>query len=159
SVSRIDGTLRLWDECTGKELHRITASDAPFVSVAFSPDGTIFAASQTNYQGIRIWDARTGQEGPAFENPQYWFGKVIVSPDSKIIAAAGARHRIALWDAATGRLVRRLHGNEDCGFPPPIAFSPDGRLLVSGRINRIVQLWDAATGAEVHRIQVPPGTA
>jgi hypothetical protein len=49
-----DGTVRLWDVATGKELGTWVKS------VAFSPDGRILASSSADGK-VRIWDAATGK--------------------------------------------------------------------------------------------------
>ncbi len=50
---------------------------------------------------------------------------------------------LGVWDADTGREVRRLEGVT--GAP---AFSPDGRGLVAARAQGRVRLWEIATGRE-----------
>jgi WD40 repeat protein len=72
-----------------------------------------------------------------------------LSPDGQFIltVARGGASAATLWDAATGREVRRFAG------PPQhvlcAAFSPDGtRLLTSGAGSQ-VRLWDSATGKEL----------
>jgi hypothetical protein len=49
----------------------------------------------------------------------------------------------ALWDAATGALLRTVEGRS--GFIRSVAFSPDGARVLSGAAT--LKLWDAATGA------------
>src|SRR4051812_2337028 len=55
------------------------------------------------------------------------FGRVAFSPDGKTLLGE-ARHNaegLPLWDAATGREMRRLWGCN--GFVNALAFSPDGK--------------------------------
>jgi WD40 repeat protein len=66
------------------------------------------------------------------------------SPDGRLIALglASAPNGAGLWDAHTGKLLRR--------FPDPagvsaVAFSPDGKLLAAGSFGGTVSIWDLAS--------------
>jgi eukaryotic-like serine/threonine-protein kinase len=67
------------------------------------------------------------------------------SPDGKRVAAADSTHRIKIWDATRGDLIRTLTGHTNTVYA--IAFSPDGRLLATGSRDTTIRLWDAATGS------------
>jgi WD40 repeat protein len=93
---------------------------------------------------------------------------VALSRDGSLLATGSSDHRfsgrvlkagaqalgpgaVRLWDARTGRLLRRLG---DAGEQiMAVALSPDGRRVASGGGNStgsgIVRVWDAATGESV----------
>src|SRR6202035_518052 len=58
---------------------------------------------------------------------------------------------IQLWEAETGKPVRRL-GNPAASISC-FAFSPDGKSLVSGGIQGQLILWEVATAGERLRFQ------
>lgn len=66
------------------------------------------------------------------------------SPNGSILATCGGDNLIRLWDAGTGKELRRLDGH--INTPSNLAFSPHGKLLASGSEDNKVQLWDIATG-------------
>jgi WD40 repeat protein/serine/threonine protein kinase len=53
-----DGTIRVWDPRTGRQLDVVTRNLGEVTDLVFSPDGTTIATSSTDGT-VRLWDART----------------------------------------------------------------------------------------------------
>ncbi len=140
-----DRTVRLWDAANGKEL-RILGEGSNFLySVAWSPDGrTVALASLTGE--VRRWDATTGKELSEFRAEKHRPWRVAFSPAGDLLASVDAT--VCLWDAASGKLLRRLPGDH---MAEGLAFSPDGRFLATGSQDHLIRLWDVASGKEVCR--------
>ncbi|HEV3260479.1 MAG TPA: sigma-70 family RNA polymerase sigma factor [Gemmataceae bacterium] len=153
-----EDALRLWDVSTGKEVRPLTGHHAQVDLLAFSPDGkTLFSGAQDK-QMLR-WDLATGRQRRWFDWHVFGVGRFALSPDGKTVATWGKLdHSVRLWDAATGKQLRRLgeHRWESSGAEAPwraVAFSPDGRLLASADGDPAVRLWDVARGTELRPLR------
>jgi len=77
---------------------------------------------------------------------------VAYSPDNRFVLTGGDE-TACLWDAATGREIRRFVGHTE--QVNAVAFSPDGQLMLtgSGRAgpDNTARLWEMTTGREVQR--------
>jgi hypothetical protein len=81
------------------------------------------------------------------------------SPDGKLLASGGYEKTITIWDATTGKELRKWDGAE--GNVASLAFSPNGLLLASGSVyDPVVHLWNVSTGQKVRALQgLPRGTS
>ena len=69
---------------------------------------------------------------------------VAISPRGRGLLTGSADRTARLWEARSGRELRRFRGHQDTVWS--VAFSPDGRTVLTGSKDRTVRLWDAATG-------------
>ncbi|KAH8662952.1 WD40-repeat-containing domain protein [Tricladium varicosporioides] len=144
-----DGTVRLWDVVTGKQvLPALEGHTSLVTSVAFSPDGKqVVSGSYDNT--VRLWDAATGKQVlPALEGHTSEVSSVAFSPDGKQVVSGSWDKTVRLWDVATGKQVLpALEGHTS--QVSSVAFSPDGKQVVSGSWDKTVRLWDVVTGKQV----------
>src|SRR5205823_5223585 len=81
-------------------------------------------------------------------------GHLAVSPDGKLVVAVRGDEVAVIWDAGTGKEVRRYRASA-------VAFSPDGKLLACGARGTtikdanagIIHLYDLATGRELQALR------
>jgi WD40 repeat protein len=81
-----------------------------------------------------------------------------VSANGAFAATIGRLGQIAVWDTATGRLVRELNGFPNRageGTTIRVKFSPDGTLLFGANASGLTLVWNARTGHVLNRIQGP----
>jgi len=129
---------------TGTDLTNSVFSE-PFsqiLSVAFSPDGNLLAASDINHE-IHIWQVSDGKKLLTCKVDEGWVWSVAFSPDSRILASS-ANRSVNLWDVQTGECLQTLSGYTSRIFS--LSFSPDNRLLASGSEDQLIRLWDWQTG-------------
>jgi eukaryotic-like serine/threonine-protein kinase len=142
-----DGTARIWDSATGKELLTLDAGQVQ--SLAFSPDGQRLATGSGT--GIRIWDSRTGKQLISPEEGAVT--SVAFSPDGQRLASGidtATVGMVKIWDSATGK---ELLGFDASAPVSSVAFSPDGRRLASGSLDKTVKVWDSSTGKELFSLK------
>ena len=158
-----DGTVQLWEVQTGKEIRQLEGHTNSVMSVTFSPDGRWIASGGWD-ETVRLWDIETGKEIRRLERdidvhrkarpPDSAYNdvanSVAFSPDSRLIVSNGIPGIVLLWDAQTGKEIRRFKGHTD--IVRSVAFSPDGLLIASGGADRTVRLWDVGTAKETWRL-------
>ncbi|HVV34251.1 MAG TPA: WD40 repeat domain-containing protein [Vitreimonas sp.] len=147
-----NGTVRLWDIATQRQLRRFGSGEGTFWSVTFSGNGRYLAGAD----GLgHIWDVATGRELHRLEGHVDGVFGVAFSPDSTRLATASADGTARVWDVATGNtlLVLRPHA---VGYAPgarhdlqQVGFSGDGQRIVTVSQDGVMRIWDGATGLEL----------
>jgi WD40 repeat protein len=139
ATASYDKEVRLWDAGTGK-LMQLLASHTSFVNESrFSPDGK-WVATASSDKTARIWEVATGLEMQTFTHPRSVVDAHF-SPDSRrlvtvwrpqpgVDAVPPYLAGISLWDAQSGKELRRIDTKDDQCEPGPIAFTPDGKALL-----------------------------
>jgi hypothetical protein len=102
-----DGTCRIWDLATGKEVRRLTDEEMSpgdgFTSVAFSPSGRFFVTGSKR-ETVRFWEVASGQIVSRFRGHQGPAKAVAFAPDARTVASASHDSTVLVWDV-TGQMV------------------------------------------------------
>jgi WD40 repeat protein len=75
--------------------------------------------------------------------------------DSSFLVSGSHDKTVCLWDAKTGKLLRRITGHDDAVFA--LALSSDSKKLATGGADKTVRLWDVASGKELWRSDAHKG--
>ncbi|MEX2138313.1 MAG: WD40 repeat domain-containing protein [Pirellulales bacterium] len=160
----IDQEVRLYDLSAATAGRVVTRHDATVTSVAFTPNGDAII-SGSHDQTVRRTTVATGEL--EWHAPGYFehVNSVSLSDDATLLVTgssdqrfaraklhAGAQHigpgAVRLWDAKTGRMLRRLGASTVQVMA--VAISSDGRRVAGGGALAsgagFVHVWDAATG-------------
>jgi WD40 repeat protein len=89
------------------------------------------------------------------DRPSAHAGGVVLnapSPDGRLVATASSGPEILVWDAATGRELRRLAGHE--GDVVALGWENEGHTLLSAGVDQTLRARDALTGKELRRLRV-----
>ncbi|GBU26853.1 hypothetical protein R84B8_00368 [Treponema sp. R8-4-B8] len=144
-----DGTIKLWDLVTSREIRTLSGHSSAVESVMFSPDSkTVVSGSSDNT--IKLWDAVTGREIRTLSGHSRFVEFVVFSPDGKNVVSGSWDETIKLWDVDTGREIRTLSGHS--GLVLSVAFSSDGKTVVSSSSDNTIKLWDSITGREIRTL-------
>jgi WD40 repeat protein len=95
-------TLGVYDATTGKERYQIKVTGSRPVAVAFSPDGSLVAAS-AGEGSIDVCDAATGKPKFALLGRTGQGQRLAFSSDGKALAAVAADGAIQTWAVADGK--------------------------------------------------------
>ncbi|HEY3837395.1 MAG TPA: hypothetical protein VGL72_12520 [Bryobacteraceae bacterium] len=144
-------------------------------SLVYSPTGRRLLTTGGGIEedrSILIWDTTTGEITAQLRHAatdDRSSAVAVFSPDGNEVLSAGSDRVIRLWDAATGKELKKF---EPYDYAPrkdwaqvwshwdtearteteAIAFSPDGKLIfTAGR--RGVRIWNKANGKEIRRIE------
>jgi len=150
-----DGTAKIWDAFTGKELLTLSSHIGSVNGVAFSPDGKLIATASDD-QTVKVWDAATGTELLTLSGHTALIYRVAFSPDGTHLVTASTDNSAKVWDITTGRELFTLSGHDAPVFDA--AFNPDGTRIATSGADGTVRVWDAKTGEEVLTLPVEPGT-
>ncbi len=137
------GTIKLWEALTGNLLRTIEWQENAVYSVAFSPDGKIFASGSAD-KTVQLWDLRTNGPLRTLEGHTETVYSIAFSRDSKYLVSGGGDGIAIIWDVQTGNIVKKLEGHK--GAVLSVAYSPNGKMIASGGRDSIIRLWSAMTG-------------
>jgi WD40 repeat protein len=151
-----DGTIRLWDVKTGKEVGSAEVG-AAVGALAVLPDGrhALLAASDGTLRlwrlpapppglvrRVSLWDARQTKEANVFDTR--------FSPDGRYYLGSGdsgPSSGIRVWEVESGRQVVEFFTGKEVWYCQGAIFLPDGRHVLSCyKEDSRLFLWEVATG-------------
>jgi WD40 repeat protein/tRNA A-37 threonylcarbamoyl transferase component Bud32 len=149
-----DGTVRLWDERSGRE-ERTFHGSGPFTEVAVGRDGSLVAAGCRDGT-VRVWTTPGDGDGRTLRGHTAPVTGLAFDPDGKRLASASADQSVKLWDPVTGQELLSLA--EHAGAVIAVGFDDTGRRLLMARADGSVKTWDTSSGDDPQADAArPPG--
>jgi WD40 repeat protein len=151
------GIVQVWDLGSGKVIQHLEYPGPSSPSPTFARVGKHLAVGGgTEHDVVQLFDTTSGERVRVFWAPRRLGPPAQFTLDGQILAAAGYEEpTVWLWDAATGKEVRKLSCKQ--GRVESLAFSPADKFLATGGSDQTIRLWDVRTGKEMRRIETGQG--
>jgi WD40 repeat protein len=152
-----DGTCMVWELSTGKLIDKMKLGKDIFTCASFSPDGSQIVTGSRK-SGVSVWNSLIGEEIlkltaiPAdldawgrYEYPET--ASVAFSQDGKYIIAGAGDYTAILFDAKTGKEIRKFKKiNSSCtSCIIEAAITPDNKNIIIAQSDTI-KMFDLSSG-------------
>lgn len=140
------GSIRVWNTWSGREVCRFEGHEDFALHVSLSSDGgRALSLGEDEDENIvaRLWDVGNGRGMRAFRVGEATRCAAL-SPDGRRVITGGWDDSVLLWEAESGREIRRLGGHEHA--VTCVEWAPDGRQAISGGVDEVLRLWDVQGG-------------
>jgi WD40 repeat protein len=160
-----DGTIRVHETRTGREVNVLRCYGDQVISVAFHPDGKHLIATDGGGE-VKVWDVAAKQEARSFLAYRAAF-----TPDGRELVQILPGRKFSAWDVRIRQFVppKRPEGSSEV---QAVAYSSDDRraaLVVSkaslfglpfmGTVKQTkVELWDRASNRKLADLTLPGGS-
>jgi WD40 repeat protein len=145
-----DGTARVWDTTSGRELFCLRGHRSEVTGVAYAPDGQWLVTSSTDGT-VRVWKTGSDRELRTLQghnSTPVW--AIAVTPDGKRVITGNEDGAVTVWDVDRGKELQAIQKHTGRVFP--VAVAPDGRRLVTGSADGTTQVWELSSGRQLTAI-------
>jgi WD40 repeat protein len=145
ATSSQDGTVKLWNSASGKELHSFETKDGTGWALAFSPDGRFLVTG--GLKALHVWDVAGRKEARVIPHSGDPPLRIEFLPGGQRALVQDYKVGTRIIDFTSGR-EEEMHA-EVKKWSLALAISPDGRYVAHADEKGAILLADAMTGHEV----------
>jgi WD40 repeat protein len=161
----MDGTIRVWDWATGRNLRSfVNVVDYPRCG-AISPDGKLLAAGHftgnfAKCDGVlRVWDIASGKELCSGKGHKAALTSVVWSADGKKVISSSFDKTVRVWDAKTGKELDSFEVSP-IGCDGVAIIPGTTRIITTGwGTDHELRVWDLPTKKPIRRFVGHTGSA
>ncbi|KAJ3092047.1 hypothetical protein HK102_011253 [Quaeritorhiza haematococci] len=144
-----DGSAKIWDLASGKEVRELRGHQGPLRAVTVTPDGRNIVTGSEDCR-VKVWDFVSGKEVRELYGHQLRVNTLAVTSDGRNVVTGSSDCTAKVWDFASGKELRELRGHQ--ASIKAVAVTPDGSHVVTGSDDGIAMVWDLASGKEVGKL-------
>ena len=93
------GLARIWDTVSQQQVATFRGFLLGVTSVAFSPDGSRFAAGSGGSEAVKLWDLESREELLNLAGQGSFFWSIAFSPDGRCVGSRSSLNLLHLWRA------------------------------------------------------------
>jgi len=148
--------LRVWDIQSGKLLQTLELQSS-ISTAAYSPDGKILAVGKGGEPiVVQLFDSESWKPLRQLgSGTQGHISSIAWSPDGATLTAACFQRHVSIFDAKTGKELRRIetHFINTSGMETPASWSPNGKKIALSLGWEGFRIWDVDSGTQLRRIE------
>jgi WD40 repeat protein/outer membrane protein OmpA-like peptidoglycan-associated protein len=136
-----DGSARLWELPTGKQVLKLQDSDE-VTTVAFSHNGK-YAMTGANDGHLTLWTIPDGSKYKTLQGHRSFITSAEFTPNGKYLLTSSADSTVRLWNVETGLIEKSYLGHQ--AKVNDISISSDGNYFVSVSDDGNALMWEIMT--------------
>ncbi len=141
-----DGTARLWERASGKEIMNYRGHEKSLTSAVFSPDGQYILTASDDHTA-QLWEKASGKNIITYRGHERSVSSAVFSPDGNHILTASDDNTARLWDRSSGKEIMTYRGHKS--WVRSAVFSPDGEHILTASDDNTARLWETASGKNI----------